>query len=63
MGTYEENLEALAPVIIKEAKRRGLKINATCKYCGEVFIKQEPEYVYNHSEVCTKRLDSLSDKD
>ena len=45
----------LLQTAIEETKRRGLVLSATCKYCKEVFLKQELEDILAHSEVCEGR--------
>jgi len=47
--------EAFTQAIVAEAKRRGLKANATCQYCGEIFLKQELDYILAHTKLCTGR--------
>jgi hypothetical protein len=41
--------------VVDEAKRRGLKTNATCTFCGEIFLKQEVGYVLAHKTQCKGR--------
>jgi len=48
-------MDPLMEAALEEAKRRGLVANATCKYCGEIFLKQELEYVLAHTKVCEGR--------
>ena len=47
--------DVLVQAVVKEAKRRGLVANATCHYCGEVFVEQELDDVLAHSDVCEGR--------
>jgi len=51
----ECKMDSLMEAVIEEVKRRGLVVNASCKYCGEVFLKQELEYILAHTEVCEGR--------
>lgn len=51
----ESKMDSLMEAALEEVKRRGLVANATCKYCGEVFLKQELEYILAHTEVCEGR--------
>jgi len=45
----------LTDAIVKEAKRRGLVATATCSFCGEIFLKQELDYVLAHTKLCKGR--------
>ncbi len=51
----EVDMDPLLYAALEEAKRRGLVSNATCKYCGEVFVKQELEDILAHTDVCKGR--------
>ena len=41
--------------IVAEAKRRGLVANATCQHCGEIFLRQQLDYILAHTELCKGR--------
>ncbi len=49
--------DPLVKAVVDEAIRRGLRANATCSFCGEIFLKQELSYVLAHTEVCEGRDD------
>lgn len=50
-----EPAEALLLSLVVEARRRGYRMNATCAYCGEVFVKQDLGYVLAHRAICKER--------
>ncbi len=50
-----DNMDCLMEAVVEEAKRRGLVANATCRYCGEIFLKQELDYMLDHIKVCNGR--------
>jgi hypothetical protein len=43
--------------VAEEAKRRGLKVTATCTFCGQIFLKQEMKYILEHADACQERID------
>ncbi len=41
--------------IVKDAKRRRLVVNATCHHCGEIFLRQQLDYILAHTKLCKGR--------